>query len=81
MVDSKCRVWAVSLLIRVNDDDIEIYSDESRQEILAVSNQMRQQLKKVAGAPNNCLADFIAPKETKIQDHIGAFVVTTGYKY
>ena len=62
----------------VNDDDIEIYSDESRQEILAVSNQMRQQLKKVAGAPNNCLADFIAPKETKIQDHIGAFVVTTG---
>ena len=62
----------------VNDDDIEIYSDESRQEILAVSNQMRQQLKKVAGAPNNCLADFIAPKETRIEDYIGAFVVTTG---
>ena len=62
----------------VNDDDIEMYTDESREEILAVSNQMRQQLKKVAGAPNNCLADFIAPKETKIQDYIGAFVVTTG---
>jgi len=62
----------------VNDDDIEIYTNESREEILAVSNQMRQQLKKVAGASNNCLADFIAPKETKIQDHIGAFVVTTG---
>ena len=62
----------------VNDDDIEIYTDESREEIVAISNQMRQQLKKAAGAPNNCLADFIAPKETKIEDHIGAFVVTTG---
>ncbi len=62
----------------VNDDDIEIYSDESRQETIATSNQIRQQLKKAAGAPNNCLADFIAPKETKVEDHIGAFVVTTG---
>ena len=53
----------------VNDDDIEIYADESREEIIAVSNQIRQQLKKAAGAPNNCLADFIAPKETKIEDH------------
>jgi len=62
----------------VNDDDIEIYSDTSRGKVLAVSHQMRQQLKKVAGSPNNCLADFIAPKETTITDYIGAFVVTTG---
>jgi len=62
----------------VDDDDIEIYTDNSRTELLAKSHQMRQQLKKVEGAPNNCLADFIAPKETAIEDHIGAFVVTTG---
>jgi 5-methyltetrahydrofolate--homocysteine methyltransferase len=62
----------------INDDDIEIYNDESRTETLAISHQMRQQLKKAEGAPNNCLADFIAPKESKINDYIGAFVVTTG---
>lgn len=62
----------------VNDEDIEIYSNENRDEILAISHQMRQQLKKAEGAPNNSLTDFIAPKETNIADYIGAFVVTAG---
>ncbi|MCT4579936.1 MAG: methionine synthase [Flavobacteriales bacterium] len=62
----------------VNDDDIEIYTNENRNEVALLSCQMRQQLKKVKGAPNNCLADFIAPKETGIKDYIGGFVVTTG---
>lgn len=62
----------------VNYDDIEIYTDESRTDVALLSCQMRQQIKKVKGAPNNCLADFIAPKETQLKDHIGAFVVTTG---
>ena len=39
---------------------------------------MRQQTKKVAGQPNLALSDFIAPKESGIEDYIGGFVVTTG---
>jgi 5-methyltetrahydrofolate--homocysteine methyltransferase len=62
----------------VLDDDIEIYTDENRDEVALLSSQMRQQLKKVKGAPNNCLTDFIAPKDSGIKDYIGGFVVTTG---
>lgn len=62
----------------IEHDDIHIYADEERDELLAVSRQMRQQLKKVKGAPNNSLADFIAPKESGVEDYIGAFVVTAG---
>jgi len=62
----------------VNDDDIEIYTDETRTEVLSVQHAMRQQLKKSASASNGSLSDFIAPKETGIQDYIGGFVVTTG---
>lgn len=59
-------------------DDIEIYANENREEVLAVNHNLRQQTAKTAGAPNMCLADFVAPKETKIEDYIGAFVVTAG---
>jgi 5-methyltetrahydrofolate--homocysteine methyltransferase len=62
----------------VNDDDIEIYTDESRTEVLSVQHAMRQQLKKSAKADNIALSDFIAPKESGIKDYIGGFVVTTG---
>lgn len=40
---------------------------------------LRQQLKKFKGKPNFALADFIAPKETGLQDHMGCFCVTTGF--
>ncbi|WP_335977461.1 methionine synthase [Gaetbulibacter jejuensis] len=40
---------------------------------------LRQQLKKREGVPNFALADFIAPKDTGIQDYIGCFCVTTGF--
>ncbi|MCC5923595.1 MAG: dihydropteroate synthase [Crocinitomicaceae bacterium] len=62
----------------INDDDIEIYTDESRTEVLSVQHAMRQQLKKSAKADNIALSDFIAPKESGIKDYIGGFVVTTG---
>ena len=62
----------------VNDDDIEIYADESRKEVLSIQHSMRQQLKKADSADNIALADFIAPKESGIKDYIGGFVVTTG---
>jgi 5-methyltetrahydrofolate--homocysteine methyltransferase len=59
-------------------DDIEIYSDESRNQIIGIQHTLRQQTKKVSGQPNLALADFIAPKEFEIKDYIGGFVVTTG---
>jgi 5-methyltetrahydrofolate--homocysteine methyltransferase len=59
-------------------DDIEIYTDESRTEVLSVQHAMRQQLKKSAKANNVALSDFIAPKASGIKDYIGGFVVTTG---
>ncbi len=59
-------------------DDIEIYSDESRSEILQVSNQLRQQTEKKAPFVNHCLADYIAPKSSGVADYIAAFAVTGG---
>jgi 5-methyltetrahydrofolate--homocysteine methyltransferase len=62
----------------VNDDDIEIYRDESRSEVLFTWRNVRQQTVKREGVDNKCLADYIAPKETGIADYIGMFAVTGG---
>jgi len=66
----------------VNDDDIEIYTDESRSEVLMTWHGLRMQTERpvVDGVrrPNRCLADFIAPKSSGIADHIGLFAVTSG---
>jgi 5-methyltetrahydrofolate--homocysteine methyltransferase len=61
-----------------NGDDIEIYADELRNQVIGIQHTLRQQTKKVSGQPNLALADFIAPKEFEIKDYIGGFVVTTG---
>ncbi|MEX1381903.1 methionine synthase [Lutibacter sp.] len=63
----------------VNDDDIEIYADEDRKNLNVQFVTLRQQLKKKKGVPNIALADFIAPKETCVQDYMGAFCVSTGF--
>ncbi|HEU5456626.1 MAG TPA: methionine synthase, partial [Nocardioides sp.] len=62
---------------RAVGDDVELL-DESRTEVQAVLHQLRQQGEHRAGVPNRCLADFVAPKETGLEDHVGAFAVTTG---
>ncbi len=62
----------------VNHDDVEIYTDDSRDEVFTTLNFLRQQTQQPPGRPNYCLSDFIAPKETSLNDHIGAFAVTTG---
>jgi 5-methyltetrahydrofolate--homocysteine methyltransferase len=71
----------------VNDDDIEIYADESRTEVLMTWRGLRMQSERpvVDGPdgqkirrPNRCLADFIAPKGSGVADHIGLFAVTAG---
>ena len=59
-------------------DDIRLFTGESRSETLATFHGLRQQLSKRDGRPNLCLADFVAPAETGLADHIGAFVVTAG---
>ncbi len=60
-------------------DDIEIYSDETRSQVKYIQHSLRQQTKKASGIANLALADFIAPKKTKLKDYVGAFVVTTGH--
>ncbi len=63
---------------RVNHEDIEIYSDESRRNVLMTWHNLRQQNEKPTGNPNLSLADFIAPKDAGVPDYIGAFAVTAG---
>ncbi len=58
-------------------DDIEIYTDESRQQVQGVSHHLRQQTLKDKFA-NYCLADFVAEKYSGIDDYVGAFAVTGG---
>jgi 5-methyltetrahydrofolate--homocysteine methyltransferase len=66
----------------VGDDDIEIYADASRQDVLMTWRGLRMQTERpvVDGVrrPNRCLADFIAPRETGRVDYIGLFAVTAG---
>ena len=63
----------------VNADDIEVYADESRKDVIGTLHQIRQQTRKPGAPPQMMsLADYVAPKETAIQDYIGAFAVTAG---
>ncbi|MEX2239444.1 MAG: methionine synthase [Burkholderiales bacterium] len=59
-------------------DDIEIYRDASRHETLMTWHNLRQQNQKPTGHPNQCLADYVAPKESGVPDWVGAFAVTAG---
>ncbi len=64
----------------VNDDDIEVRplsSDQGNNP--TVFRTLRQQLKKRKGVPNFALSDFIAPKESSVQDYMGFFCVSTGF--
>ena len=62
----------------INDDDLEIYADEDRKEVVEVLNNLRQQRQKAPGQKNFSLTDFVAPKESGQADYIGSFAVTTG---
>jgi 5-methyltetrahydrofolate--homocysteine methyltransferase len=59
-------------------DDIELYTDPSRTKVLDRFHFLRQQVNREADKPCRSLADFIAPKETGLQDYIGTFAVTSG---
>ncbi len=62
----------------VNDDDIDVYTDESRRQVLTTLRQVRQQTEHRPGVPHRSLADFVAPKSTGLHDYVGAFAVTAG---
>ncbi|KAI7903626.1 methionine synthase [Cokeromyces recurvatus] len=60
-------------------DDIEIYTDDSREEVAAVFYGLRQQVEKETEEPYYCLSDFITPKGSNINDYIGMFAVSAGF--
>jgi 5-methyltetrahydrofolate--homocysteine methyltransferase len=62
----------------VDDDDIEVYADETRTTVRATLRQLRQQSEHRPGVPHRSLADFVAPAETGLRDYVGAFAVTAG---
>jgi 5-methyltetrahydrofolate--homocysteine methyltransferase len=59
-------------------DDIEVYTDETRTEVLTTLHNLRQQGQHREGIPNRSLGDFVAPKDTGLDDYVGAFAVTAG---
>jgi 5-methyltetrahydrofolate--homocysteine methyltransferase len=71
-------VLALHPAAQVNGDDIEIYADEARRDVLMTWRNLRQQNHKPEGRANLCLADFVAPKASGVKDWIGAFAVSAG---
>ena len=59
-------------------DDIEVYTDDTRTEVVATLRNLRQQGEHRDGIPNRSLGDFVAPRETGHRDYVGAFAVTAG---
>jgi 5-methyltetrahydrofolate--homocysteine methyltransferase len=59
-------------------DDVELYKDGARAEVVERFHFLRQQTNREGGEPSRSLGDFIAPKETGLADYIGAFAVTSG---
>jgi 5-methyltetrahydrofolate--homocysteine methyltransferase len=61
----------------IDYDDINVYTDEQRNEVQLRLHGIRQQMVK-KGAPNLCLSDYLQPEDSDTADYIGAFIVTTG---
>ncbi|MDE3104838.1 MAG: methionine synthase [Acidobacteriota bacterium] len=80
IADRKLTAHAVYGLFPANavGDDVELYTDSTRSHVLDRFHFLRQQVNREGNEPCRSLADFIAPGETGLPDHIGAFAVTTG---
>ncbi|MCZ6804040.1 MAG: methionine synthase [Proteobacteria bacterium] len=63
----------------IGHDDIEVYTNIKRKGLLTTIHSLRQQTQKPPGQANFALADFIAPRETGVEDYFGAFAVATGF--
>ncbi len=59
-------------------DDVVLFDDAARRHERATLHCLRQQAVKTDSRPNFCLADFVAPRESGVADHVGAFIVTAG---
>jgi 5-methyltetrahydrofolate--homocysteine methyltransferase len=59
-------------------DDIEVYADESRHGLLTTFHNLRKQGRQPAGHYNECLGDYVAPKDSGVADYLGAFACTAG---
>jgi len=59
-------------------DDIEVYADESRANTIATLHTLRQQMTRERDRANLALADFVAPKDSGVDDYVGGFAVTAG---
>lgn len=57
-------------------DDIEVYTNENRNEVLMRFHMLRQQTRKPQNKPNLCLADYVGP--IGVKDYLGFFAVTSG---
>ncbi len=63
---------------QVDDDDIAVYSDETRSKEIARLHHLRRQQGSGEDMPHACLADFVAPRQSGLRDYVGGFVVTGG---
>ena len=84
MLDAICKDDSLSLRAVLgfypansHEDDIRLYSDESRSTLQVTLHTLRQQSKKASDKPNRALADFVAPAGH--QDYLGAFAVSAGH--
>ena len=64
---------------RTGPDELSVYADESRSDVIATLHHLRQQTEKQGGKPNASLADFVAPVDGQAKDYIGGFCVTAGH--
>ena len=64
---------------RTGPDELSVYADESRSDVIAALHHLRQQTEKQGGKPNASLADFVAPVDAEAKDYIGGFCVTAGH--
>ena len=64
---------------RTGPDELSVYADESRSDVIATLQHLRQQTEKQGGKPNASLADFVAPVDGQAKDYIGGFCVTAGH--
>ncbi|HKV97984.1 MAG TPA: methionine synthase [Gammaproteobacteria bacterium] len=62
----------------VNGDDVRVFRDANRERELITFHFLRQQQQKPPGKPNQCLVDFVAHRDTGLEDYFGAFAVTAG---
>ncbi len=60
-------------------DDIEVYTDESRERVQMRLQTLRQQTERRSGVPNRALADYVAPRGSGHDDYVGAFAVSAGF--